>query len=78
MADPKIDDDEITEVGIPYPNKSGEHSVNMLSKIDKRLEETRLQMLEINDPYDPICQVYAYLMGYRDALAGRIPNVPCD
>ncbi len=74
------EEEYITEVGVPYPNltgeQSGEHKIGSAADVERRIAEAYQKMQETGDPYDPICQVYTYLLGYRDALNGRIPNVP--
>lgn len=72
-ADP---DEEITGVAVPFPKQSGEHRVSMLQSVERRLDELKAEITAKGDPYDPNVHVYTYLQGYRDALTGRIPNVP--
>lgn len=64
--------DPITLVDVPHPHLQ----VETLEQIEDRLIVLARQMREPNELPYPLCLVYIYLVGYRDALMNRPPNVP--
>lgn len=67
--------EEDTAVSVPNPNKSGTYEVGSLENVEKLLARATELLQRSGDPTDPAFLVRVYLLGYRDSLMGRKPNV---